>query len=121
VIKFNAPYTSGNENRPISECIQTKTFSGNGSFSKKNKDLLNKKYRFENVYLTTSFTSAIQLCAMSINFSEGDQVIMPSSSFPSTPTPFIIKGANIIFADCPEEYPNITLESIKSVKTKKQP
>jgi dTDP-4-amino-4,6-dideoxygalactose transaminase len=119
MIPFNKPYISGNEISTLNEVIHDRKLSGNGSFSKKVKTLLNEEYQFENVFLTTSCTSAIELCALAIDFKEGDEIIIPSYTFSSTPSPFIIRGCKIVFADCEESYPNLSLTSIKTKITKK--
>ncbi len=117
MIKFNIPYSTSNQIDALTEVISSNKFSGGGQFGSRVKELLLKEYQFKNTYLTTSCTSAIQLCAMSLNLQPGDEVIMPSFTFPSTPTPFIQAGAQIVFADCGSEYPNTTLSSIKAVTT----
>lgn len=118
MIKFNVPYTSKKQARYFDELIENKRYAGDGNFNQKVKDLLFNKYQFKNTFLTTSCTSSILMCAMAIDFSDGDEIIIPSYTFPSTPSPFIMHGAKIVFADCGNKYPNITLESIKNVVTK---
>ena len=118
MIKFNVPYTSKNQVQHFNELIKNKRYAGDGDFNKKVKSILFEKYNFQNTFLTTSCTSSILLCAMAIKFEKGDEIIIPSYTFASTPSPFIMQGAKIIFADSGNLHPNITLESIKNVVTK---
>lgn len=118
MIKFNVPYTSRNQAEHFNELIKNKRYAGDGDFNKKVKDILFEKYNFQNTFLTTSCTSSILLCAMAIRFDKDDEIIIPSYTFASTPSPFLMQGAKIVFADSGNHYPNITLESIKKVVTK---
>ena len=118
MIKFNVPYTSKNQAEHFNELIKNQRYAGDGDFNKKVKDILFEKYNFQNTFLTTSCTSSILLCAMAIRFEKDDEIIIPSYTFASTPSPFLMQGAKIVFADSGNHYPNITVESIKKVVTK---
>ena len=119
MIKFNVPYHSKNQQESFKQLIENKQYANGGSFNVKLKDLFKEKYKFNNTYLTTSCTSAIQLCAMAIDLKQGDEIIIPSFTFPSTPTPFLMQGCKIVFADCNPNYPNIGLDEIKKLTTTK--
>lgn len=119
MIKFNIPYHSKNQLKSFSQLIENKQYANGGAFNLKLIDLFKEKYNFKNTYLTTSCTSAIQLCAMSIDFNKGDEIIIPSYTFPSTPTPFLMQGCEIVFADCNSDYPNVGLTEIEKLRTPK--
>ena len=119
MIKFNIPYQSKNQTESFNELLNNAKLAHGGTYNSQIKAFFKKQYNFNNVYLTTSCTSAIQLCAMSINFKEDDEVIIPSYTFPSTPTPFLMQGCKIVFADSNPSYPNIGLDEIKKRTTNK--
>ena len=114
MIPFNIPFVTGSESGVLDQVWKNKRFAGGGEFSNKTQALLTDKYGFENVFLTSSCTSAIELCARAISLEVGDEVIMPSYTFASTPNPFIQQGATIVFADCNTDYPNVSIRSIIS-------
>jgi len=59
------------------------------------------------VLLTTSGTHALELAAMLLDIRPGDEVIVPSFTFPSTANAFILRGANVVFADIRADTCNI--------------
>ena len=91
MIKFNVPYTSKNQAEHFNELIKNQRYAGDGDFNKKVKDILFEKYNFQNTFLTTSCTSSILLCAMAIRFEKDDEIIIPSYTFASTPSPFLMQ------------------------------
>jgi dTDP-4-amino-4,6-dideoxygalactose transaminase len=119
MVSFNIPYISGGELAVLKQVIQNKKFAGGGVYASKLKDLIARKYGFNNVFLTASCTSAIELCTQVISLKAGDEVIIPSYTFASTPNPFLKLGAKIIFADCKPDYPNISISSVISKITDK--
>ena len=65
------------------------------------------QFGFNNSFLKTSCTSAIEMAAILCNIKEGDEVIIPSYTFPSTANAFILRGAKIIFCDSKFNHPSI--------------
>lgn len=114
MIPFNIPYKSGGELQNLEIVLKSSNFSGNGFFAEKVKKKLNELYGFEHVFLTSSCTAAIELCVLALNLQKGDEVIIPSYTFASTPTPFIRAQCDIVFADCKPDYPNLEIKSILS-------
>jgi len=119
MILFNIPFISGNEAENISDVLAHKQLANGGIYTNKVKALLKANYGFNDVFLTSSCTSAIELCALSIDLKPGDEVILPSYTFASTPNPFLMRGCRIIFADCSTDYPNLNLKSVQNKITSK--
>lgn len=59
------------------------------------------------------------MCALLINIQPGDEVIIPSYTFVSTANAFVLRGANIIFADSAAQNPNIDENRIEELITPK--
>ena len=59
------------------------------------------------------------MSAILAGISPGDEVIMPSFTFPSTSNAFVLRGAKIVFADSRRDHPNIDASKIASLITKK--
>ncbi|MFT5862439.1 MAG: dTDP-4-amino-4,6-dideoxygalactose transaminase [Flavobacteriales bacterium] len=119
MIPFNVPFASGDELTQISAAIADNKLSGNGHFTKKCKAFFKSNYGFKDTFLTTSCTAAIQMVAIAMALKAGDEIILPSYTFSSTPNPFLIAGATVKFADSEPDHPNVSLASIASLITPK--
>src|SRR4051812_12409620 len=117
MIGFNKPYYSGKEIDYIKDAIVREKISGNGYYTKKCQDFIEKRYGIKRVLLTTSCTDALEMAALLINTEPGDEIIMPSYTFVSTANAFVLRGANIVFADSSPENPNIDVSKIEALIT----
>ncbi|MBS1505279.1 MAG: dTDP-4-amino-4,6-dideoxygalactose transaminase [Bacteroidetes bacterium] len=119
MIGFNKPYYTGKETQYILEAVQREKISGNGHFTQLCQRFLEDRYGIAKVLLTTSCTDALEMAALLLNIAPGDEVIMPSYTFVSTANAFVLRGANIIFADSAEMDPNIDVDKIEALITPK--
>jgi len=119
MIGFNKPYISGKEFLYIQEAIKIEKLSGNGLFTKRCHEFFEKKYGFRKTLLTHSCTAALEMASILINVKEGDEIIMPSYTFVSTANAFLLQGAKIIFSDSDEKNPNIDVNHVRKLITKK--
>ena len=120
-IPFNKPCIQGNALEYISDALDRGKISGNGIYTKKCHQFFDSKYGFNNCLLTTSCTDALEMAAILLNISEGDEVIMPSYTFVSTANAFVLRGAKIVFVDSSENLPGmdvLKLEELINKKTK---
>ena len=67
--------------------------------------------------LTTSCTSALEMCALLLNIAPGDEVILPSFTFVSTANAFVLRGAKPVFADVRPDTLNIDERIVPSLVT----
>lgn len=118
-IPFNRPYLSGKETQYITEAVNTGHISGNGTFTKKCQLFFEKKYGFKKALLTTSCTDALEMCAILADIQPGDEVIIPSYTFVSTALAFVRQGAKIVFVDSLQNHPNMDVEQLEGLITKK--
>lgn len=118
-IPFNKPWFTGKEIQNITSAASFGHISGNGLYTKKCQEFFEKKYGFGKSFLTTSCTDAMEMAAILMDLKEGDEIIMPSYTFVSTTSPFILRGANIVFADSQNNHPNIDLDHAESLITDK--
>lgn len=119
VIPFNKPYLHGRELVYISEAVASGKISGDGIFTKKCHDFFEKEYGFQKVLMTTSCTDALEMSAILLGISDGDEVIVPSYTFVSTANAFALRGAKIIFADSCMDSPNIDPDHLEALINKK--
>ncbi|RXR17760.1 dTDP-4-amino-4,6-dideoxygalactose transaminase [Flavobacterium amnicola] len=118
-IGFNKPYLTGKETIYITDAVASGKISGNGKYTQLCQEYFENKYGFEKCLLTTSCTDALEMAAILIDIQPGDEVIMPSYTFVSTSNAFVLRGANIIFADSSPDNPNIDASKIESLITSK--
>lgn len=101
----------------MQRAVQSGKISGDGMYTKRCHSFFEKRYNFKRCYLTTSCTDALEMAAILLNIGPGDEVIIPSYAFVSLANAFVLRGANIVFADSCTENPNINIDSIESLIT----
>lgn len=69
--------------------------------------------------LTTSGSSALDISALLCEFNPGDEVILPSFTFPSTANAFVLCGAKLVFVDIRPDTMNIDEKKIECAITDK--
>lgn len=117
-MKFNIPYLSGKEKEYVSQAIESRSISGDGSFTKKCQAWFESKFGFKKTFLTTSCTDALEMAAILLDIKAGDEVIVPSFTFVSTANAFLLRGARIVFADSSSNSPNMDANSLEKLITK---
>jgi len=118
-VPFNKPYLTGKEMRYMQESVASGKISGNGLFTQKCHDFFESNFGFKKVLLTTSCTDALEMCAMLLDISAGDEVIVPSYTFVSSALAFVRQGAKIVFVDSMDNNPNMDVNSLRALITPK--
>lgn len=98
-IPFNIPYISGNEVNYINDVIKAQSYSSAGKYNKLSEEELTSLTKCENIRLTGSATAALEIAAIAIGIKEGDEVILPSFTYVTTASAFVLRGAKIVFVD----------------------
>ena len=119
MIHFNVPPYAGNELEYIKQAIESHKICGDGVFTKKCQEYLQKQFDGHNVLLTTSCTSALEIAALLCDITPGDEVILPSYTFCSTANAFVQRGATLVFADIRPDTMNIDETKIETAITEK--
>jgi dTDP-4-amino-4,6-dideoxygalactose transaminase len=83
----------------LQRAIAESTLVGDGAFSRACERDLEAMTGSPRVVLTPSGTAAIELAALALDLSPGDEVVMPSFTFPSTANAFALRGAVPVFCD----------------------
>jgi dTDP-4-amino-4,6-dideoxygalactose transaminase len=120
-IPFNRPCLAGNEYKYIAEAIANGHASGDGPFTRRCHELLEKELGAAKVLLTTSCTHALEMAAILLDCGPGDEVILPSFTFVSTANAFVLRGARIVFCDIRPDTLNLDeakLEELVTERTK---
>ena len=117
MIPFNIPPYTGNELDCVREAIQEHKICGDGRFTKQCNHWLEQRLGSQKVLLTTSGTTALEMAALLCGVQPGDEVILPSYTFPSTATAFVQAGAQLVFVDIRPDTMNIDEEKIEAAIT----
>ncbi len=119
MIDFNKPYQAQNQKEYVLQAMQSNHISGDGPFTKKCHQLLEKELGVSKVLLTTNCTHALEMTALLLDIREGDEVITPSFTFVSTVNAFVIRGAKPVFVDIRADTLNINESLIEEKITGK--
>lgn len=92
---------------------------GDGEFTKKCSEYLEKATGTAKCLLTTSCTHALEMAAILCGLKEGDEVIVPSFTFVSTADAFVLRGAKAVFVDIRPDTMNIDETLIEDAITDK--
>ena len=118
-IGFNIPpYIEGAE-KYVNEAIKNHKICGDGLFTFKCQELLEKEFHSKKIFLTTSGTTALEMACMLADIGPGDEVITPSYTFSSTVTAFVIFGGIPVFVDIRPDTMNIDETKIEAAITDK--
>ncbi len=118
-INFNVPPYTGKEFDYIKECVENQKICGDGPYTAKDNEWIEKKTGVAKALLTTSCTHATEMAAILAEIKEGDEVIMPSYTFVSTANAFVLRGAKVIFVDIRPDTMNIDENMIEQAITSK--
>lgn len=119
MIPFNIPPHVGKEEDYIKQAIANRKICGDGEFTKKCNNWLEKRFNAKKVLLTTSGSTALDMAALLCGLKPGDEVILPSYTFSSTANSFVLVGAKLVFVDIRPDTMNIDENKIEAAITKR--
>ena len=120
-IPFHKEYHFEQELEYVKDALDIGVTASDGKYTSKTKALLKDKFGFQEVYMTTSATHALEMAALILDFKQGDEVILASFNFPSAANCIVLRGATPVFVDLDPKTMNISPEEIEkniSSKTK---
>lgn len=117
MINFNIPPNVGNELDYVKQAIDSHKICGDGQFTKKCNAWMEERFNCQKVLLTTSGTTALDMAALLCDLQPGDEVILPSYTFSSTATAFVLAGAKLVFVDIRPDTMNIDENKIENAIT----
>jgi dTDP-4-amino-4,6-dideoxygalactose transaminase len=106
-IHFSKSTLAASEFMYVHQAMTSGHLHGDGPFTARCTQLLREALGCPHVLLTPSCTHALELAAMLLDLGPGDDVIMPSFTFPSTATAVVRAGARPIFVDIRTDTLNI--------------
>jgi dTDP-4-amino-4,6-dideoxygalactose transaminase len=117
MIPFNRPSMASHELEYIAAAVRNGRISGDGEFTKRCHAMLEQELPGTRTLLTTSCTHALDMAALLLDITPGDEVIVPSFTFVSTVNAFALRGAVPVFADIRPDTLNIDEQQIPSLIT----
>ena len=120
-IPFNKPSLTGDELNYLTQAIEKYHISGDGIFTSKCHQWLEKHFKIPKALLTTSCTHALEMTAFLLEIEAGDEVIIPSFTFVSTVNAYVNRGATPVFIDIRPDTLNLDeelLDRLISPRTK---
>jgi dTDP-4-amino-4,6-dideoxygalactose transaminase len=115
-IPFNRPTLSGLESVYVQEALGSGHVSANGPFTRRVEDALQAYLGAPRVFLTHSCTAALELAAL-LTVEPGDEVILPSFTYPTTASAFARCGATLVFVDICADTFNIDPRAVRAAVT----
>lgn len=119
MINFNVPPYAEKAMGYIQECVKNQKICGDGPYTKKCSEWIERKTGTAKCLLTTSCTHATELAALLVDLKEGDEVILPSYTFVSTANAFVLRGAVPVFVDIRPDTMNIDEKLIEDAVTER--
>jgi len=119
-IKFNIPLHYPKSIKNIVDFLKTKKpLHGPNKNIFLIKENIKKKLGFKNIHLTNSCTSALEICALTLNLKSTDEVIVPSFSFITTGSSFARTGCKLKYCDITRKNLMPSFDQIKKCVNKK--
>jgi dTDP-4-amino-4,6-dideoxygalactose transaminase len=119
MIPFNKPTTVGGEAEAFAAVLARGKLCGDGPEGRACETMLEKGLGAPRVLLTTSCTHALEMSALLLDVTPGDEVIVPSFTFVSTANAFVLRGARIVFADVRADTMNLDEAKLEALVTRK--
>jgi dTDP-4-amino-4,6-dideoxygalactose transaminase len=101
----------------VEDVLKSTNPKGNGVYTKKCHQFFQDKFGMKNAYLTTSCSTALEMAALLLKLTAGDEVIVPSYTYITTASSFVLHGAKIVFVDSLPQSPNVDPNEIRKAIT----
>lgn len=117
MIPFNRAEITESDRQLLVSAIERLHISGNGPFTKVAEASLQDSLGVQRVLLTTSCTHALEMTALLAGVGHGDEVIVPSFTFVSSASAFMLFGATPVLVDVEQDSLNIDPIAIEKAIT----
>lgn len=118
-VPFNRAGLVGTELDSIREAIANGHISGDGPFARRAEKQLEELLGAPRALLTTSGTHSLELAALLLDLAPGDEVIVPSFTFPTTASAFALRGAQVVFGDIRPDTLNLDERKLPDLVTER--
>ena len=119
LIAFTQASSTALELKYVADAIVTGLLSGDGPYTVKASELLSPMVGGGSCLLTTSCTHALEMAGLLLELQPGDEVILPSFTFVSSATAFVLRGAVPVFVDIRPDTLNIDEQLLEEAITER--
>jgi dTDP-4-amino-4,6-dideoxygalactose transaminase len=119
IIPFNQPWIPCETLDLVSDVFKSRKLSGNGKFTQECHEIIRNMTGCRSSFLAQSCTAALEMSALVADVSPGDEIILPSYTFVSTASAFILRGAIPVFVDVRADTLNIDESQVARALSKK--
>ncbi|WP_066041699.1 dTDP-4-amino-4,6-dideoxygalactose transaminase [Herbiconiux solani] len=98
-IVFSRPFRTPGELTNLEAVLDSDHSHGDGRFTASATARLKAIQGARDALLTTSCTHALEMATLLLEIGPGDEVVMPSFTFPSAATAVVLRGATPVFVD----------------------
>ena len=116
-VDFSRPYRSPDELVNLEAVLASDHAHGDGPFTKRATDKLTAIMGAPHALLTTSCTHGLEMTALLLDLAPGDEVVLPSFTFPSAATAVVSRGATPVFVDLDPATGNIDATQVAEAVT----
>lgn len=113
MILFQKPYQLHKSDRYIQEVLTSGHVEGDGKYTSLTSEWIQNRLTVQNVLMMNSCTSALECAMQVIGLKPGDEVILPSFTYPSTANAVVLAGASPVFGQVKKE--DMTLDEHKLI------
>ncbi|MBP1917883.1 aminotransferase class I/II-fold pyridoxal phosphate-dependent enzyme [Youngiibacter multivorans] len=120
-IRFNKPFGDEEIFNRATETSRRRLFDNDGI-----EEMLQRRLSSIDLYSESaspffmqSATAALEVMALAMDFKSGDEVIIPSFTYPATANAFVRAGASIVFADIEQDTCNLDPKSVERAITER--
>jgi dTDP-4-amino-4,6-dideoxygalactose transaminase len=106
-VHLHSPSLGEREYEAVTDVLDSGELKGGGRYDDRCANLIEKSFGASTALTTPSCTHALEMTALLLDISPDDEVIVPSYTFPSTATAFLLRGATITFCDIDPETLNM--------------
>lgn len=119
MIRYTVPYVNKAAQRYASECISDGHIGEGFRWKDESRQSLSRitKVGSDNILLTNSATSGLEIVAKYLNLEKGDEIICPDYTFVTTVLPFINNQATPVFCDIETTNGMVPFDNIKKAVT----
>ena len=117
LILFSKPYRSVRELENLDAVLVSGHVQGNGEFTASATARLQELVPSPAALLTSSGTHALEMTSLLLDLGPGDEVVMPSFTFPSAATAVTLVGATPVFVDIDPLTGNVAPEAVADAVT----
>jgi dTDP-4-amino-4,6-dideoxygalactose transaminase len=118
-IPFSKPYLSRAELGNVQAVLESGHVHGDGRFTASATRRLAAITGAKSLLTTSSCTHALEMASLLIDLGPGDEVIMPSFTFPSAATAIVASRATPVFVDIEPVHGNIDVRGVEPAITER--